>query len=131
MIDYSQYSEVIKPFWAPPEWLLSPIWLPLYAIMVVSFGAVFYKVYKGKLSYKVSIPFALNIIFHIAFVNIQFGLKNNLLAIISLLLVLGTIIWMIYAIWPKIRWIAYAQVPYLLWIIYAAALKLSITYLNW
>ena len=131
MVDYNLYQEYIKPSWAPPEWLFSPVWLTLYAIIFVSFATVFYKIYKGKLKSRVSVPFCLNIIFNIAFVNIQFGFRNNILAALDILLVLGTIIWMIYVIWPKIRWIAYAQIPYLLWVAFATALQLTITYLNW
>lgn len=130
-MDYSLYQEFIKPFWAPPAWLFGPVWLVLYAIILVSFSTVFYKVYKKKLSIARSLPFALNIVFNIAFTNIQFGLKNNVLAAIDILLVLGTIVWMMIAIWPKIRWVAYAQIPYLVWVTFATVLQLTITYLNW
>jgi len=131
MDNYSLYQEFIKPFWAPPAWLFGPVWMVLYAIILVSFGTVFYKVYKGKLPCSVSVPFALNIISNIIFTNIQFGLRNNLLASIDILLVLGTIVWGMIAIWPKIRWVAYAQIPYLLWVSFATVLQLTITYLNW
>ena len=130
-MEYSLYQEFAKPFWAPPAWLFGPVWLVLYAIILISFGTVFYKVYKKKLPVAVSIPFALNIVFNIAFTNIQFGLRNNILAAIDILLVLGTIVWMMVAIWPKVRWIAYAQIPYLIWVSFATVLQLTITYLNW
>lgn len=125
------YQEFIKPFWAPPAWLFGPVWLILYAIILVSFGTVFYKVYKKKLACSVSAPFALNIVSNIIFTNIQFGLQNNLLAALDILLVEATIIWMIIEIYPKVRWIAYAQIPYLLWVSFATVLQLTITYLNW
>jgi len=131
MDQYSLYQEFIKPSWAPPAWLFSPVWLFLYALIIISFGTVFYKVYKKKLPKIVAIPFALNIIFNIAFTNIQFGLQNNILAAIDILLVLGTIVWMMVVIYPKVRWIFYAQIPYLVWVAFATVLQLTITYLNW
>jgi tryptophan-rich sensory protein len=131
MEPYDLYQQLIKPFWAPPAWLFSPVWLLLYALMVISFGAVFYKVYKKKLPLMVSLPFVLNIVFNVAYTNIQFGLQNNVLAAIDVFLVLGTIVWMMVAIYPKVRWIAYAQIPYLLWVSFAMILQLAITYLNW
>ena len=131
MNDYTLYQEMIKPGWAPPAWLFGPVWLVLYAVILVSFGAVFYKVYKKQLRYGTSVPFFLNIIFNISFTYIQFGLKNYLLAALDILLVLGTIVWMICVIYPKVRWIAYAQIPYLLWVSFATVLQLTITYLNW
>lgn len=131
MDNYSLYQAFIKPFWAPPAWLFGPVWLFLYVIILISFGTVFYLVAKKKLSVMTSLPFALNLIANCVFVNIQFGLQNDILAALDILLVLGTIIWMIIEIYPKVRWIAYAQIPYLIWVSFATVLQLTITYLNW
>ncbi len=78
-----------------------------------------------------SVPFALNLVANFALVNIQFGLQNNILTVIDSVLVLGTIIWMMLEIYPRIRWIAYAQIPYLFWIIFSTILHLTMTFLNW
>lgn len=78
----------------------------------------------------VSLPFILNLIFNFAFTPIQFGLRNNLLATVDILLVLTTLIWAIVAVRPKIPWVSYLQIPYLLWVSFAAILQLTITYLN-
>lgn len=127
------YSQLIKPTWAPPGWLFGPVWTILYVIIAASYGTVFYKAFTGKLSWMVALPFALNLIFNLAFTPIQFGLKNNLLAALDILLVVGTLIWALVAIWrasPDLRWVVYANIPYLLWGIFATALQLTITYLN-
>jgi tryptophan-rich sensory protein len=76
------------------------------------------------------LPFALNLFFNFIFTYIQFGLKNNLLAAIDILLVLSTLIWAMVAIYPYINWITYIQIPYLLWVFFATTLQLTITYLN-
>jgi tryptophan-rich sensory protein len=47
------------------------------------------------------------------------------------MLLLATIIWAIFAIWPYMKWVALMQIPYLIWVCIATALQLSITYLNW
>lgn len=125
------YEILIKPSWAPPSWLFGPVWTILYAIIAISFATVFIKTAKKELPIIIAIPFVLNLIFNIAFTPIQFGLKNNLLAAIDIVAVLGTLIWAIIAIYPKIKWIAYAQIPYLLWVSFATVLQLTITYLNW
>lgn len=127
------YSQLIKPGWAPPSWLFGPVWTVLYAIIAVTYGTVFYKAFAGKLPWMVALPFALNLIFNLAFTPIQFGLKNNLLATLDILLVVGTLIWALVAVWhasPDLRWVVYANVPYLLWGIFATALQITITYLN-
>ncbi|OGY88309.1 MAG: TspO protein [Candidatus Kerfeldbacteria bacterium RIFOXYC2_FULL_38_9] len=130
---YNWYSQLIKPTWAPPSWLFGPVWTVLYAIIAVSFGTVFYKAFTGKLARIVALPFVLNLILNFAFTPIQFGLKNNLLAAIDILLVLGTLIWAFVALWhasPKLRWVVYVNIPYLLWVSFATVLQLTITYLN-
>jgi len=41
---------------------------------------------------------------------------NNLLAAADILLVLGTLVWALLAIYPQASWIVYANLPYLLWV---------------
>jgi len=133
MDTYNWYSQIIKPSWSPPSWLFGPVWTVLYAIIAVSFGAVFYRAFNGKLPWIVALPFIFNLIFNFAFSPIQFGLKNNLFASIDILLVAGTLIWALMALWsaaPDLRWVVYANVPYLLWVTFATVLQLTITYLN-
>lgn len=138
METYNWYQELIKPLWAPPAYLFGPVWSFLYALIFISFGKVFLMAWQKHLpadrhgvGFMVALPFILNLIFNLAFTSIQFGLKSNFLAGIDILLVLGTLIWAMIAIFPFARWIAYMQVPYLLWVSFATALQLTITYLNW
>jgi len=128
---YSWYQQLIKPSWAPPSWLFGPAWTVLYAIIAVSFGAVFYKAFAKQISWLVALPFALNLVFNSAFTPLQFGLKNNLLASMDILLVLATLVWALVVVWPHLRWVAYANIPYLLWVSFATVLQLTVTFLNW
>lgn len=133
MKTYNWYSQLIKPTWAPPSWIFGPVWTILYAIIAVSFGTVFYRAFTGKLSWTIAMPFVLNLIFNFLFTYLQFGLKNNLLASIDILLILITIVWALYAIWNAsvdLRWVAYINIPYLLWVTFATCVQLTITYLN-
>ena len=128
---YNWYQALIKPSWAPPSWVFGPVWTVLYAIIAVTFGAVFYKAVTGKIPWIIALPFVLNLIFNFAFTPLQFGLQNNILAAIDILLVLGTLIWALISIYPYASWIAWANTPYLLWVTFATVLQLTITYLNW
>ena len=142
MDTYTWYQTLIKPSWAPPSWIFGPVWMVLYIIIAISFGTVFYKTFTGKIPWLVALPFALNLIFNFAFTPLQFGLKNNLLASLDILLVLGTLVWALFAIYtfglklhietgaPTYAWIIYASIPYLLWVAFATVLQLTITYLN-
>ncbi len=127
---YSWYSQLVKPTWSPPSWIFGPVWSFLYILIFISFGKVLVLAVQKKIPLIVVLPFILNLIFNAAFTPLQFGLKNNLLAAIDILLVLGTLIWAMIAIYPHARWISYIQIPYLGWVSFATVLQLTITYLN-
>ncbi len=78
----------------------------------------------------VALPFALNLIFNLAYSPLQFGLRNNLLASLDIVLVLITIIWAGIAIYPHLKWVVYVNIPYFIWVAFATVLQLTITYLN-
>ncbi len=124
------YQILIKPSWAPPSWLFGPVWTVLYVLIAISFGKVFYMAARKQIPFMTALPFILNLIFNFAFTPLQFGLKNNLLAGIDILLVLATLIWAMAAIYPRAKWITYIQIPYLIWVSFATVLQLTITYLN-
>lgn len=130
MNEVTWYSQLIKPSWAPPSWVFGPIWTFLYILIAISFGTVFLMTWQRKIAFMVALPFILNLLFNIAFTPIQFGLKNNILASIDIVLVLGTLIWAMIAIYPYAKWITYIQIPYLVWVSIATVLQFTITYLN-
>jgi len=130
MSEAMQYADYIRPEWAPPAWVFGPVWTILYILIAISFGYVFYKFFTGTLPREIVLPFALNIIFNIIYTPIQFGLGNMILATIDILLVLGTLIWALAAIWRKVRWVAYLNVPYLAWVSFATVLQITIYTLN-
>ena len=125
------YAQLIKPEWAPPAWVFGPVWSVLYAVIAVSFGAVIVLAMRKKLPASVVAPFAVNLVSNVIYSPIQFGLKSNELASIDILVVLGSILWAMAAVWPHRKWIALAQVPYLAWVSFATCLQLTVTYLNY
>lgn len=125
------YQTLVKPSWAPPSWLFGPVWTVLYLIILVSFGTVFRLALAGDLPGIVVLPFVLNLIFNFAFTPLQFGLRNNLLALIDIVLLLASLIWALASISSYVRWVALANVPYLLWVSFATVLQATITTLNW
>jgi tryptophan-rich sensory protein len=126
-----QYQNYIKPDWAPPAYLFGVAWSFLYVIIIISFGYVLWKWYQGKVSGKIALPFLINLVSNLIYNPIQFGLQNNVLACIDILIVLATLIWFMIAIWKKYKWVALVNIPYLLWVSFATVLQLTITYLNW
>ena len=124
------YSQLDKPFFAPPAWLFGPVWTVLYVVIAVSFGWVLVQYLRRHVPFALLLPFILNIAFNAAYTPIQFGLRNNLLASVDIVLVLATLLWAMAAVWQRARWVAWVNVPYLLCVMFATVLQLSVTWLN-
>ncbi len=130
MNNYVNYSELVKPTWAPPSWIFGPVWSVLYVMIAISFGSVFKMFFEKKIPFVVLLPFILNLVFNFLFTWIQFGLKNLPLASLDIVLVLVTLVWAMFAIFPYAKWITWIQVPYLLWVAFATVVQMTITFLN-
>lgn len=124
------YNQLIQPFFAPPAWVFAPVWTVLYVVIAVTYGYVFWLASRRRIAWGTALPFGLNVLFNLAFTPLQFGLKDNALAALDILLVLATLLWALRAIWPHKRWVALANLPYLAWVAFATVLQLSITWLN-
>jgi len=124
------YNGLAKPTWTPAPSTIGLIWQILYPIILVSFLFVFVQAARRRVGWRVALPFAINLVANLSFTPIQFGLRSLPLASADILVVWGTILWMIAAVWRRYRWVAVAQVPYLIWVSMATALQLSITWMN-
>ena len=125
------YNLLEKPSWTPAPSTIGLIWQILYPVIVFSFGFVFVQAMRKKLPSKIALPFAINLVANLLFTPIEFGLRNLPLAAVDILIVWGTIIWMMLVVWKHYKWVAVAQVPYLVWVSVATVLQLGITWMNW
>jgi translocator protein len=130
MKTYESYAALLKPTFAPPAWIFGPVWSLLYLIIAGSFGHVGYLFWAKRIPFLVLLPFLLNLFFNVIFTPLQFGLKNLPLASLDILLVLGTLAWALYAIFPYAKWVVYINIPYFLWVTFATMLQLTITWMN-
>jgi len=124
------YDQLRKPAWTPVPGTIGLIWQILYPIILFSFGFILYKAMRGGLPWLVAVPFIINLAANLLFMPIFGGLRNLPLATVDIVLVLGTILWMMVAVWPHYRWIAAAQLPYLVWVSIATVLQITITLSN-
>ena len=124
------YESLAKPSWTPDPATIGLVWQTLYPIILVTFAFVFVQAVRKKISWRVALPFAINLVANLVFTPIQFGLRNLTLAALDILVVWATILWMIAAVWKHYRWVAVAQIPYLIWVSIATVLQLSITWMN-
>lgn len=125
------YDSLAKPAWTPEPATIGLIWQILYPVILVTFGFVFVQAIRKKLPAKVALPFGINLVANLIFSPIQFGWRNLPLAAVDILIVWGTILWMMLAVWKQARWVALAQIPYFVWVSIATVLQLCITWWNW
>jgi benzodiazapine receptor len=124
------YDSLAKPSWTPAPSTISLIWMILYPVILVSFGFVFVQAFRGRVGWKVALPFAINLVANLLFMPIFAGLRNVPLACMDIQIVWVTIIWCIMVAWPVYKWVAIAQVPYFVWVSIATVIQLSITWMN-
>lgn len=124
------YNALRKPDWAPQPEVFGRVWSVIYPII---FGVNIYVVYllsKGRITWVVALPFWLNLLFNFAYTPIQFGLRNQFVSTIVILLVLVTIIWSMITIYSHSKWVTLAYVPYLIWVGIASVLQVNLWWLN-
>lgn len=124
------YKSLRKPSWAPPSYLFGPVWTVLYILIAISYGYVGQLFFTQRIPFAVLLPFILNLIFNLAFSPIEFGAENLKLAAVDTLLILGTLIWALVAVYSYVHWISFINIPYLLWVCFATILQLTITSIN-
>ena len=108
------YNDYVKPTWFPPSYLFGIVWSILYPIIFATFGYVIYLFIKKKIDFRTALPFILNLLFNFLFTPIQFGLQNNLLALIDITFVVITLTWALIKIYKTNKMIAFLNIPYLL-----------------
>ena len=124
------YQSLAKPSWTPAPRIIGLIWQVLYPVIIATFGFVFVQAGRRKLPWLIALPFAINLVANLMFTPIQFGLRNLPLASLDIVVVWGTLVWMMLAIWRHYRWVAVAQMPYFVWVSIATVLQLAITGMN-
>ncbi len=133
LMDYNtsgQYLDFIKPSWSPEPRVFGTVWSILYTIIAIVIIALIVQVVRKKISWKLLIPFGVNLIVNLIFTWIQFGLKNMELAFADILLVLITIVRCMIAIRKHNKWMSIAYLPYLVWVSIATVLQYQIMMLN-
>ena len=125
------YSNIKKPFFAPPDWLFGVAWGIIYPLIAIAFAYTLYLVFKKK-SLPISLlwVFVVNLIANFLFTPIQLGLTALWPASLDILVVLVTLAYMEYKFFKLSKLIFYLLLPYLLWGAFATILQLTIMFTN-
>ena len=124
------YETLVKPWFAPPNWVFAPVWLTLYTLMGISLFLVWDKGFNDediRFGMRVfGIQLALNILWSFLF----FGMRNPALAFTEIIVLWVAIVGTIFIFNKISRTSAFLLLPYILWVSIAALLNYYIWILN-
>lgn len=123
------YPQLIKPWFAPPDFIFGPVWTLLYFLMAISFYLVWTSE-KDKNYPKAIKSFIVQLVLNILWSIVFFGFHSILGGLIVIILLWLAIIMMIKNFYPVSPLASLLQIPYLLWVTFATILNFAIYTLN-
>lgn len=123
------YPQLVKPAWAPPNWLFGPVWMILYLMIAVS-GWLLYSAEHSRARSVALTLYSLQLFLNFIWSFLFFALRSPVLGLIDIVLLLLAIILTIIKSWNVRPLASLLLYPYLLWVIYAASLNAAIWILN-
>jgi translocator protein len=124
------YASLAKPALNPPSWVFGPVWTLLYILIGISFFLVWRRGLHDRLGRQALAAFVVQLILNALWSVVFFGMQSPGMALIVIVALWCTIVWMIVVFSHKSRTAAYLLIPYLLWVSFAAYLNAAIWMLN-
>jgi translocator protein len=124
------YAALEKPFFAPEAWVFGLVWSVVYPLIALAL------LWSLMLLFRKQVPpaflgvFILNMALNLTFTPTLVTTRDNGLISLHIILVLGTLLWLVLAAWRRSRVIFFLLLPYVVWLSFATILQLSITALN-
>ena len=123
------YETLQRPRLTPPDWLFGPVWTVLYVMIAVSIF-LFIRKYKSENGYGIYVLIILHLIFNFLWTGVFFGLKAPGLALIDIILLDISLVFMIRYFWQTDVVSSILLWPYLIWVMFATYLNASFYILN-
>ena len=123
------YDQLEKPFFTPPNWIFSPVWIILFIIMGVSLFFIWRE--SSRPGFKPAfilffVQLILNVFWSIAF----FGLRSPLTGLIDIVSLWIAILSTIRYILRVSKLAGVLLIPYFVWVSFALLLNFSFWILN-
>jgi translocator protein len=124
------YAGLIRPDWAPPNWVFPVVWTTLYILMALAFFLVWRKDLENK-QVKVAaavfiVQLALNLIWSVVF----FGLHSLGGGVALVILLWISILANIIVFYRVSKWAGILLIPYIIWVSIASYLNYTVWLLN-
>lgn len=124
------YASLEKPSFSPPNWVFSPVWITLYALMGISLYLLWRQDSKVPKVQIALFLFIVQLILNVSWSMVFFGLRLPFLAFIEILLLWAAILLTIVKALKVSKTAGILLLPYILWVSFAAVLNFSLWFLN-
>lgn len=134
------YASAAKVPWNPPSSVFGPAWTVLYVLIAIAGYLIWRAGFAGQgrpnRANRVLQIYAVQLVLNGLWTPIFFagfplvGAAAWWVALVVIVALILTVIWLIAAAWPHSRPAALMFVPYLLWLVFASTLNLGIIILN-
>jgi len=123
------YTTLQKPSFNPPNYLFGPVWSLLYLLMGVSLFLIL-RADKSPARSKSMAAFIIQLLLNFFWSIIFFRFHAVGIALVEIVLMWSSILWMIVAMYRVHKSAALLQIPYICWVSFATVLNASIYVLN-
>lgn len=121
------YNYLVNPPLSPPSYLFPIVWSILYLLI----GASYYIYRKNNNDNPLTIKlYYIQLILNYLWSIIFFTLKLRTLAVIWIIVLAITVIYLMIRFYKEERTIFYLFIPYILWVLFATYLNIGIVVLN-
>ena len=125
----SWYPRLIRPEFAPPNWVFAPVWNSLYLLMAVSLYFIWSS--DGQKTKRLALlAFAFQLFLNMAWSAVFFGLRSPAGGFLVILILIAAILWNIFLFGRISRKSALLLLPYLCWVGFASYLNYGYWILN-
>lgn len=122
-------GELVRPSFAPPNWLFGPVWTLLYALMGIALFVI-WEMKKSQRRNRALQIFCVQLILNAVWTPVFFGLHALFAAFVIIIAMWLAIIWTIVVFYREKKIAAYLLIPYLAWVSFASVLNGAIWILN-
>jgi len=126
----SWYAGLMRPAFAPPNWVFAPVWISLYLLMGISFFIVWNVGLEKGAVRKSIIIFGIQLLLNALWSYLFFGLRSPLMGFIEIVAMWLMILLTMLSFFKISRKAGLLLVPYLAWVSIASYLNYSILVLN-
>lgn len=123
------YHALAHPFFSPPDWLFGTVWAVLYVLLAL---AGFFLARKGlnAANKKATWLMVTQLVLNAIWTPLFFGMHHMMGAMVWVVIMIGTTVWLIRAVKPVSRTAMWLLMPYLAWLCFAWLLNTSVWIMN-